>query len=281
MPKPSKATAATKATFTEREVHELFNTKHTSHWEEGVEYLCGQYQIDKYIVFLTHSGGEEDKWVTEFSALADYLGRKGQFYLHDCYFIRAIEAIVNGHRRRWAEAIVTQQYWNGLDPTKALCLACIPYANASSLTQISNWSAGSLALAECLRKHSDHHEKKETNTQYYVNRQAKLFSACCRDAQSTAERNNYRRWLSESLIRRIYVGYRGLNEWDVGNEEVRQKTVNEVLQLIEDRGSEIQDEWDNDIKALRRPDLEREALGRPDPENTDADGDNITLVDLW
>jgi hypothetical protein len=62
------------------------------------------------------------------------------------------------------------------------------------------------------------------------------------------------RWLSESLIRRIYVGYRGLNEWDVGNEEVQQKIVDKVLQLIEDRGSKIRDKWDNNIKALRRPD---------------------------
>jgi hypothetical protein len=111
----------------------------------------------------------------------------------------------------------------------------------------------------------------ETNTQYYVNCQAKLFSTCCDDAQSTAKRNNYRRWLSELPIRRIYVGYRGLNEWDVGHEEVQQKMVDEVLKLIEDRGSEIQDKWDNDIKALRRPDL----------ENTDAGVDDITLVDSW
>jgi hypothetical protein len=78
------------------------------------------------------------------------------------------------------------------------------------------------------------------------------------------------RWLSESLIRRIYVAYRGLNEWDVGNEEVQQKIVDEVLQLIEDRGSKIRDKWDNDIKALRRPDL----------ESTGAGADSLTLVDL-
>jgi hypothetical protein len=76
MPKSSKATAATKATFTGQEVHQLFNTKQTSLWEEGVEYLCSQHQIENYIRFLTNSVGEADKWVAEFSALVDYLGRK-------------------------------------------------------------------------------------------------------------------------------------------------------------------------------------------------------------
>ena len=178
MPKSSKAIAATKATFTEQEVRELFNTKQTSLWEQGIKYLCSQHRIENYIRLFMDSVGEADKWVAEFSALVDYLGRKGLFYDHDYCFISAIQITVKYHRRRGAEAIITQQHWNGLDPTKALCLACIPYANASSLTRISNWPAGSLALAECLRKHSDRHEKMETNTQYYVNCQAKLFSTC-------------------------------------------------------------------------------------------------------
>jgi hypothetical protein len=279
MPKSSKATA-TKATFTEQGVRELFNTKQTSLWEEGVECLCIQHRIESYIRFLT-SVEEADKWVAEFSALVDYLGRKRRFCTYGYCFINVIEITINHHRRRGAEAIITQQHWNGLDHTKALCLACIPYANASSLTRISNWPAGSLALAECLRKHSDRREEMKTDTRYYVNSKAKLLSTCCDDARSTAKTNNHDLWLSELLIQRIYVGYRGLNEWDVGNEEVRQKTVNEVLQLIEDRGSEIQDEWDNDIKDLRRPSPENEALRRPGLENTDAGVDDITLVGSW
>jgi hypothetical protein len=66
MPKPSKATAAT---FTEQGIRELFNTKQTSLWEKGVEYLYSQHQIESYIRFLTNSVGEVDKWVAEFSAL--------------------------------------------------------------------------------------------------------------------------------------------------------------------------------------------------------------------
>ena len=65
-----------------------------------------------------------------------------------------------------------------------------------------------------------------------------------------------------------------MNEWDVGNEEIQQKIGDEVLQLIEAQGSEIQDKWENDFKALERSDL----------ENRDADADVLTLVepsDLW
>jgi hypothetical protein len=268
MPKPPKATAATAATFTPQEIRESFNAGQTSLWEKGVERLCSQCKIEDYIRFLTGLHGEVDKWVAEFSALVDYLGRKGRFYLYDQYFINAIEITVKYHRRIGAEAIITQKPWDGLDPTRALWMACIPYATARFLTRIGDWPAGNLAVAEYLGKDPDRHEKMETKTQYYVNRQAELFGNCCIDAKTTAEENNHHRWLSEPLMRRIYVGYTGLNEWDVENEEVRQKMVGEVLQLIKDRASKIQEKWDNDIKALRRPD------------HMDADADSRTLVDL-
>src|SRR5450432_671900 len=100
--------AAIKATFTDLDVRGLFNTKQTSLWEEGVEYLCSQHRIESYIRFLTASVEEADKWVAEFSALVDYLGRKRQFCRYGYCFIGAIEIIVNYHRRRGAEAIITQ-----------------------------------------------------------------------------------------------------------------------------------------------------------------------------
>jgi hypothetical protein len=47
--------------------------------------------------------------------------------------------------------------------------------------------------------------------------------------------------------------------------------VDEVLQLIKDRKSKIRDKWDNDIKALRKPNLESIGAGT----------DSLTLINLW
>ena len=97
-------------------------------------------------------------------------------------------------------------------------MAFIPYATADTLRVIGSSTAGCSALAECLHKQPGRREKMETTGNYYVNFKAQIFSSCSSEAREKAEQENYRLWLQESLSKRIHVGYSGLEEWGVVEE---------------------------------------------------------------
>jgi hypothetical protein len=126
-------------------LQQLFDNRQTSLWEEGVRRLCKEHKLDKYILDL-----EESERVTEFSALVDYLGPKGEFRHHEYRFVSAIKRADNRYHRSEAEAILTRENWEGINPNKDLCVAFVLYATADTLRVIGSFTAGCSALAECL-----------------------------------------------------------------------------------------------------------------------------------
>ena len=253
-------------------LQQLFDSRQTSLWEEGVRCLCKEYKLNGYLLNL-----EEGKRVAEFSALVNYLGPKGEFRHHEHGFVSAIMRADSRHRRSEAEAILMRQNWEGVNLAKDLCVACIPYATAGTLREIGSFTAGCSALGECLRKQPDRREKLETTGNYYVNLKAQIFSGCSPEAREKAEQENYHLWLQESLSKRIHVGHSGLEEWGIAEENICQAHVDYVLSLIQTRVSELQHERENAIKdaTKRKP---------QDLEDPDPDADVRTLVEvrrLW
>jgi hypothetical protein len=246
MPRP-KIQKETPHDPTAQEVHELYQTLD---WGKGVDSLFGRHKIGDYMGLLTDAGGTTINLVNEFSSLVNHLGLRGQFCRDEYLFIAAIENTIGGYRRKVIEAAITQELWNGLDPTTSLYRACIPYASVDFLAKINGLAAGSTALMDYLREDPYRKENLETKATRYINRNAKLFDLASIDHQNEAKSNNYRLWLSEPLIRRICVACKNLNEWNVG-EEVQQMTVDELLHQIELQRSQRQSEWDGDIKKLQ------------------------------
>ena len=130
---------------------------------------------------------EKRERVTEFSAVVDYLGPKGEFRRRESGFVSAIKRADFRRRRNEAEAILKRENWEGVDLTKGLCLACIPYATAGTLRIICDFTASCSALAECLRKQPGRREKMETTENHYVNIKASIFNICSSEARENAE----------------------------------------------------------------------------------------------
>ena len=165
MPKSSKPTTP------ELSIQQLFDNWQTSLWEEAVRHLCKEYKLDNYLLEL-----EKRERVTEFSAVANYLGPKGEFRGRESGFVSAIRRADLLHCRNEAEAILKRENWEGVNLAKDLCLACISYATAGTLRMICGFTAGCSALAECLRKQPGRREKIEITRNYYINIKTLIFN---------------------------------------------------------------------------------------------------------